>query len=116
MARKRRWKAIIRGKAGIERVIDTEGLACDEGWGDAGDDTHCRVDHDNTECACGHRLYQRDWRVLGLAKTRLSTVGRMSKATLDWHWKECALRFNNCHQNRYAIVWKGGRDHLLFSL
>ena len=49
-------QAIIRGKGRLDSVIDSDGFACDDGWGDGGDDTPCRVDHgNNAEFACGHR-------------------------------------------------------------
>ena len=80
--------ALIRGKVDRESVIYSAGFSSHDGLVDVGYDKYFRVDHGNTEFACGHRYGNGIEGFWGVAKTGLSKFCSMRKATLYLHLKE----------------------------
>jgi len=107
-------QAIIRGRAGIESVIHTDGWRGYDGLVDLGYEKHFRVEHDKDEFSKGEGQHingiESFW---GFAKHRLAKFKGIPKEKFELHLKETEFRFNNRGKNLYHILLKELRVHPL---
>jgi len=88
-------QAIIRGRAGIESVIHTDGWRGYDGLVDLGYEKHFRVEHGKNEFSKGNGQHingiESFW---GYAKHRLTKFKGISKNLFELHLLETEFRFN----------------------
>jgi transposase-like protein len=105
--------AIIKEKAGIDSIINSDGWRGYNGLVDFGYKKHYRVDHSKNEFARGKSHVNGIESFWGYAKTRLSKFRGMDKNMFNLHLKECEFRFNNRKQNLYKILLENFRKEPL---
>jgi transposase-like protein len=106
-------RAIVRGRASPEGVIDTDGRRGYGGLVDVGYAKRFRVDHERGEFAGGHAHVNGIEGFRGYAKSRLARFRGIHKPTFYLHLKECERRSNNRHCNRYRLLLKPLRNNPL---
>jgi transposase-like protein len=106
--------AIIRGRAGIESVIHTDGWRGYDGLVDLGYEKHFRVGHDENEFSNskGNHIngIEGFW---GYAKHRLVKFKGVPKEKFIFYLKETEFRFNNRGNDLYKILLKNFRNNPL---
>ena len=107
-------QAIIRGKADISSVINTDGWRGYNGLVDMGYEKHFRVEHGKDEFSKGNGRHingiESFW---GYAKHRLNKFKGIPKHKFELHLKETEFRFNNRGKDIYKILLENFRSHPL---
>jgi len=107
---------IIRGHAGDEVVINTDGFRSYDGLVDMGYRKHYRVIHSQNEFARGRRHINGIESFWGFAKHRLVKFNGVKKDQFELHLKECEYRFNARGQDLYQQLLKLFRNNPLFAV
>jgi transposase-like protein len=97
-------QAIIRGKAGLESVLHTDGWRGYDGLVDLGYDRHRRVNHGDNEFALGPNHINGIESFWSYAKHRLAKFHGMRKSTFPLHLKETEFRFNHRNADFYKVL------------
>jgi transposase-like protein len=105
--------AIIKEKAGIDSIINSDSWRGYNGLADFGYKKHYRVLHGKNEFARGNAHINGIESFRGYAKIRLVKFKGMDKSMFNLHLKECEFRFNNRKQNLYKILLKMFRKESL---
>jgi len=103
-ASKAALQAVIRGRASLASVINTDGWAGYNGLVDLGFDKHLRVEHrDNEFAQQGNHIngIESFW---SFAKRRLARLCGVPKHTFYLHLKETEFRFNHRHQDLFTVL------------
>ncbi|HZY73609.1 MAG TPA: IS1595 family transposase, partial [Edaphobacter sp.] len=97
-------QAVIRGRASLASVINTDGWAGYNGLVHLGFDKHLRVEHrDNEFARQGNHIngIESFW---SFAKRHLDRFCGVPKHTFLLHLKETEFRFNHRHQDLYKVL------------
>ena len=95
---------IIKGKAGNNAVIYSDGFKTYDGLADYGYKRHYRVNHGANEFAVGHNHINGIENVWGLCKVRMAKFRGVHKHMFYLHIKECEFRYNYRNQNLYLFL------------
>ena len=93
-AKKETLLPLIRGYAGSEVSINSDGWRAYDGLVDMGYKKHYRVNHGNNEFVRGKSHVNGIEGFWGFAKHRLVKFNGIRKEVFDLHLKECEFRFN----------------------
>ena len=111
---KKTLQSIIRGKADISSVINTDGWRGYNGLVDMGYDKHYRVEHGKDEFSKGDGRHingiESFW---GYAKHRLTKFKGIPRDKFELYLKETEFRFNNRGKDLYLVLLKHFRSHPL---
>ena len=113
MLPKQRCKRSVRGRVGIESVINTDGWRGYQGLVDMGFAKHFRVHHGDNEFVRGRRHINGIESFWSYAKHRLVQFNGGPKHTFYLHLKETEFRFNHRHDDLYKILLKMLRENPL---
>ena len=98
-ASKATLQKVIRGRVGIESVINTDGWRGYQGLVDIGFAKHFRVHHGGNEFVRGTRHINGIESFWSYAKHRLVQFNGVPKHTFYLHFKETGFRFNHRHND-----------------
>ena len=99
-------QAIIRGRVGLDAVINSDGWRGYDGLVDVGYSKHLRVNHAENEFVRETAHVNGIESFWSFAKRRLQKFNGVSAQTFNWHLKECEYRFNNRKKNLYQELLK----------
>jgi len=103
-ASKAALQAVIRGRASLASVINTDGWAGYNGLVDLGFDKHLRVEHQDNEFAQQGNHINGIESFWSFAKRRLARFCGVPKHTFYLHLKETEFRFNHRHQDLFTVL------------
>jgi transposase-like protein len=103
-ASKAALQAVIRGRASLASVINTDGWAGYNGLVDLGFNKHFRVEHREDEFARQLNHINGIESFWSLAKRRLARFCGVPRHTFYLHLKETEFRFNHRNQNLYKAL------------
>jgi transposase-like protein len=103
-ASKAALQAVIRGRASLASVINTDGWAGYNGLVDLGFDKHLRVEHQDNEFAQQGNHINGIESFWSFAKRRLARFCGVPKHTFLLHLKETEFRFNHRNQDLYNVL------------
>ena len=103
-ASKAALQAVIRGRASLASVINTDGWAGYNGLVDLGFDKHFRVEHREDEFARQTNHINGIESFWSLAKRRLARFCGIPRHTFYLHLKETEFRFNHRNQDLYHVL------------
>ena len=112
-ASKATLQKVIRGRVGIESVINTDGWRGYQGLVDMGFAKHFRVHHGDNEFVRGTRHINGIESCWSYAKHRLVQFNGVPKHTFYLHLKETEFRFNHRHDDLYKILLRMLRENPL---
>lgn len=99
-------QAIIRGRVGLEAVINSDGWRGYDGLVDVGYSKHFRVNHGDNEFAQGTHHVNGIESFWSYAKRRLQKFNGIPTRTFYLHLKECEYRFNNRNKDLSRLLLK----------
>jgi len=99
-------QAVIRGKASLQSVINSDGWRGYDGLVDIGYEKHFRVEHGANEFSRGSAHINGIESFWGFAKTRLARFRGVSKNSFFLYLKECEWRFNHRSCLSYKLLLK----------
>lgn len=99
-------QAIIRGRVGLEAVINSDGWRGYDGLVDVGYAKHYRVNHSDNEFVQGTHHVNGIESFWSYAKRRLQKFIGVSARTFYLHLKECEYRFNHRSKNLSELLLK----------
>ncbi len=104
---------VIRGRVGIESIINTDGWCGYQGLVAMGLAKHFRVHHSNNEIVCGARHINGIESFWNYTRHRLVQFNGVPKHTFYLHLKETEFRFNHRHDDLYKILLRMLRENPL---
>ena len=99
-------QAVIRGRAFLQSVINSDGWRGCDGLVDIGYEKHLRVEHGANEFSRGSAHINGIESFWAFAKTRLARFRGISKNSFSLYLKECEWRFNHRSSNSYKLLLK----------
>ena len=99
-------QAIIRGRVGLDAVVNSDGWRGYDGLVDVGYSKHLRVNHGENEFVRDTAHVNGIESFWSFAKRRLQKFNGISVETFNLHLKECEYRFNNRKKNLYRELLK----------
>ena len=106
-------QSIIKGKLGMDSVINSDSWKSYNGLVDLGYRKHYRLDHSKKEFVRGRAHINGIEGFWGYAKSRLSKFKGMKKDKFYLHLKETEFRYNYRKQNIYKFILNNLRKNPL---
>lgn len=98
--------AVLKGKLGVEAIINTDGWRGYDGLVDMASERHLRVHHGDNEFVRGSAHINGIESFWAFAKGRLAQFKGLPKHTFLLHLKETEFRFNNRDNDLYKSMLK----------